>query len=144
MNIDNKIVAWILRADGVFNAISGLTLLFFIKPLLEPIGWPIMNNPIYANTLGAAIFSLSLMVFFAANRPETSKEFILGSMIAKTLAGLIILYYLIFAQIQTTNTWFQYLAVAIQVCFVAGEGLYLLNSLRKPAGEQTVAQAGSR
>ena len=142
MNIDNKTVAWILRADGIFNGLSGIFLLFYIRPVLDLIGWSEIDAPIYANVLGAALVGLSLAVILAANHPERSEDIILSSIVAKGLAGACFVYYFIVG-LQTSSLLFQYVAVAVQVLFVVGEALYLLSLRRRPARDTAVARANA-
>ena len=93
-------VAWILRADGVFNLLAGLVLLFFYRPVVALIGWPDTGVTIYANVLGAALIGLSLAVLFAANHPERSRDTILAGIVAKGLAGVAIVYQVYVAGIE--------------------------------------------
>ena len=121
-------VAWVLRADGAFNFLAGLVLLFFYRPLVALIGWPDTETPIYANVLGAALIGLSLVVWFAANHPEQSRGAILASIVAKVLAGVIILYWVFIARIELPSPWLLPSAVGVQVLFVLGEASYLYSS----------------
>jgi hypothetical protein len=120
-------VAWILRADGVFNLIAGLVLLLFYRPAVALIGWPDTDVPIYANVLGAALIGLSLAVLFAANHPESSRDTILASIVAKVLAGVIIVYWVFLAGIELPSPWLLPAAVVVQVLFVLGEAAYILS-----------------
>ncbi len=86
-------VRWVLRADGAFNLLAGLVCLFFYRPAVTLIGWPDTETPIYANVLGAALIGLSLAVWFAADHPEQSRDTILAGIVAKCLAGVIIVYW---------------------------------------------------
>lgn len=88
-------VAWVLRADGVFNFLAGLVLLLFYRPVITFIDWPTTETPIYANVLDAALIGLSLAIWFAANHLKLSRDTILASIIAKGLAGIIILYWVL-------------------------------------------------
>ena len=138
MNINVK---WVLRADAIFNGLAGVALLFFIRPVLSLIGWPDAQFPIYANTLGAALVGLSLAAYLAGNHPEQSRDTILSVIIAKLISGVIILYYMLIVGAETSAPWFQYLAVGIQLVFVAGEALYLLSPSRPASQEQRLPQA---
>lgn len=119
-------VAWILRADGVFNVLAGVVLLFFYRPVVELIGWPDTGATIYANVLGAALIGLSLAVLFAANRPEQSRGTILAGIVAKGLAGVVILYQVFVVGIELPSPWLLPAAVVVQVLFVLGEAAYLI------------------
>ncbi len=119
-------VAWVLRADGTFNLLAGLILLFFYRPIVELIGWPDTDTPIYANVLGAALIGLSLAVWFAANHPEESRDTILAGIVAKGLAGVLIVYWVFVAGIELPSPWLLPAAVVVQVLFVLGETAYLL------------------
>jgi hypothetical protein len=120
-------VAWVLRADGVFNLIAGLVCLLFYRPVVALIGWPDTDVPIYANVLGAALIGLSLAVLFAANHPESSRDTILASIVAKVLAGVIIVYWVFLAGIELPSPWLLPAAVVVQVLFVLGEAAYILS-----------------
>ncbi len=121
-------VAWVLRADGVFNLLAGLALLAFYRPVIAAIGWPDTETPIYANVLGAALIGLSMAVIFVARRPERSRDIILASVITKALAGAIILYWVFVAGIELPSPWLLPAAVGAQVLFAAGEAAYLLTA----------------
>jgi hypothetical protein len=124
MNKDN--VVWVLRADAIFNFIAGLVSLFYISPVLAAIGWPdTTDGRIYASVMGGAIMALAIAVWFASNHPDTSREPILAGMIAKTLAGATIFYYIFVAGISLPSTWLLPAAVVVQVLFVLAEGSYL-------------------
>jgi hypothetical protein len=123
-------VAWVLRTDGAFNFLAGLVLLLFYRPVVTLIGWPDTDTPIYANVLGAALIGLSLAVWFAANHPEQSRDTILASVVAKGLAGVIILYWVFIARIELPSAWLLPAAVGIQVLFALGEAVYLYSYLR--------------
>lgn len=118
-------VAWILRADGVFNLLAGLILLFFYRPVVELIGWPDTGVTIYANVLGAALIGLSLAVLLAANDPDQSRGTILAGIVAKGLAGLVIVYQVFVVGIELPSPWLLPAAVVVQVLFVLGETAYL-------------------
>jgi hypothetical protein len=120
-------VAWVLRADGVFNLIAGLVCLLFYRPVVALIGWPDTDVPIYANVLGAALIGLSLAVLFAANHPESSRDTILASIVAKVLAGVIIVYWVFLAGIELPSPWLLPAAVVVQVLFVLGEVAYIIS-----------------
>jgi hypothetical protein len=126
--MNHKNVAWVLRADGVFNFLAGLVCLVFYRPVVALIGWPDTETPIYANVLGAALIGLSLAVLFAANHPESSRDTILASIVAKVLAGVIIVYWVFIAGISLPSPWLLPAAVVVQVLFVLGEAAYLLAS----------------
>src|SRR5262245_11029537 len=92
MNRNN--VVWVLRADAIFNFIAGVVSLFYLSSLLAAIGWPdTTDGRIYASTLGAALIGLSVGVWLASNHPAQSRDMIIAAVIAKTLAGVTILYY---------------------------------------------------
>jgi hypothetical protein len=130
---DNQ-VKWILRADAVFNFIAGVALQFYIRPLLDLIGWPDTDVQVYAIVLGAALIGLSLTVWFASYRPRQLREFILISAITKTLAGVSILHQIYFAGLALPSPWKLPAAVVVQVLFVIGELLYVARSRQeKPA-----------
>ena len=122
--------AWVLRADGAFNFLASLALLLFYRPVIVLIGWPDTDTPIYANVLGAALIGLSLAVWFAANHPEQSRDTILASIVAKGLAGAIILYWVFIARIELPSAWLLPAAVGVQVLFALGEAAYLYSHLR--------------
>jgi hypothetical protein len=124
--VRNTNVAWVLRADGAFNFLAGLVALFFYRPVVALIGWPDTEMPIYANVLGAALIGLSLAVWFAADHPERSRGTIFASIIAKGLAGVIILYWVFVARIELPSPLLLPAAVGVQVLFVLGEAAYLL------------------
>ena len=128
-------VAWILRADGIFNMVSGLILQFYIKPILGLIGWPETDTPIYATVLGSALIGLSLAVIFAANKPQQHRTTILSSIIAKSLAGVSILNTLFVLRTFAPNPVLLLAAVGVQVLFVLGEVAYLLSSARSAQSE---------
>jgi hypothetical protein len=120
-------VAWVLRADGIFNLTAGLVCLLFYRPAVALIGWPDTDVPIYANVLGAALIGLSLAVLFAANHPESSRDTILASIVAKVLAGVVIVYWVFLAGIELPSPWLLPAAVVVQVLFVLGEAAYILS-----------------
>ena len=120
-------IAWVLRADGVFNLIAGLVCLVFYRPIIALIGWPASGDPIYASVLGAALIGLSLAVLFAANHPDRSRDTILASIVAKVLAGLVILYQVFLVGIELPSPWLLPAAVVVQVLFVLGEAAYLVS-----------------
>lgn len=126
MNRNN--VAWVLRADGVFNLLAGLVLLVFHRPVVAAIGWPDTQTPIYANVLGAALIGLSLTVILVARHPEQSRGIILSSVITKALAGAAILYWVFVAGIDLPSPWLLPAAVGVQVLFALGEAAYCLSS----------------
>jgi hypothetical protein len=125
MNHNN--VARVLRADGVFNLLAGFVLLFFYRPVVALIGWPDTDVPIYANVLGAALIGLSLAVLFAANHPDRSRDAILASIVAKALAGVVIVYQVFLVGIELPSPWLLPAAVVVQVLFVLGEAAYLVS-----------------
>ena len=126
MNRSN--VAWILRADGLFNLLAGLALLTFYRPVVALIGWPDTPMPIYANVLGAALIGLSLTVILVARHPEQSRGIILASVLTKALAGASILYWVLVAGIDLPSPWLLPAAVGVQVLFALGEAAYCLPS----------------
>jgi hypothetical protein len=128
--MNHKNVARVLRGDGAFNLLAGLALLFFYRPVIELIGWPDTDAPIYANVLGAALIGLSLAVLFAADHPESSRDTILASVVAKGLAGVAILYWVFVAGIELPSPWLLPAAVGVQVLFVLGEAAYLASHAR--------------
>ncbi len=89
--------------------------------------WPDTKTPIYANVLGAALIGLSLAVLFAANHPESSRDTILASIVAKVLAGVVIVYWVFLAGIELPSPWLLPAAVVVQVLFVLGEAAYVLS-----------------
>ena len=121
-------VAWVLRADGIFNLIAGLVLQFYITSIMAIIGWPETNMPIYASVLGSALIGLSLAVIFAANHPQQSRSTIFASIVAKGLAGLSILNTIFVLRTPIPQPMLLLAAVGIQVLFVPGESAYLLSS----------------
>ncbi len=129
MNSEN--VRWVLRADGAFNFIAGLILISYVPALYQLIGWPTdSNTPVYPQVLGAATVGLALVVWWAANHPEQSRDSIFASVITKTLVGIIILYHIFVNGVTTPNIAILLVAVVLQVLFVIGEGSYVLLSQR--------------
>lgn len=120
-------VAWVLRADGIFNLLAGLVSLTFYGPVIALIGWPDTDTPIYPNVMGAALIGLSLAVLFAAGHPERSRDTILATVVAKGLAGVVVLYWVFVAGIELPSPWLLPAAVGAQVLFVLGEAAYLLS-----------------
>ena len=130
-------VAWVLRADGVFNFLAGLVSLAFYGPVVALIGWPGTDVPIYPNVLGAALIGLSLAVLFAAGHPERSRDTILASIVAKGLAGVIVLYHVFLVGIELPSPWLLPAAVVAQVLFALGETAYLLSGTQGAHEEAT-------
>ncbi len=95
------------------------------------IGWPDTETPIYANLLGTALIGLSLAAWFAANHPEQSRDTVLASVVAKVLAGMIVLSWVFLARIDLPSPWLLPAAVVVQVFFVLGEAAYLLFHTRR-------------
>jgi hypothetical protein len=126
MNRNN--VAWVLRADGLFNLFAGLVLLTFYRPVVALISWPNTPSPIYANVLGAALIGLSLIVILVSRHPEQSRGIILSSVLTKVLAGATILYWVFVAGIDLPSPWLLPAAVGVQVLFALGEAAYCLRS----------------
>jgi hypothetical protein len=126
MNRNN--VAWVLRADGIFNLFAGLVLLAFYRPFVALIGWPNTQMPIYANVLGAALIGLSLTVILVSRHPEQSRGIILSGVLTKALAGVTILYWVFIAGIDLPSPWLLPAAVGVQVLFALGEAAYCLPS----------------
>jgi hypothetical protein len=126
MNRNN--VAWVLRADGLFNLLAGFVLLTFYRPFIALIGWPNTQVPIYANVLGAALIGLSLTVILVSRHPEQSRGIILSSVLTKALAGVTILYWVFIAGIDLPSPWLLSAAVGVQVLFALGEAAYCLPS----------------
>jgi hypothetical protein len=126
MNRNN--VAWVLRADGLFNMFAGLVLLTFYRPVVAFIGWPNTQMPIYANVLGAALIGLSLTVLLVSRHPEQSRGIILSSVLTKALAGVTILYWVFIAGVDLPSPWLLPAAVGVQVLFALGEAAYCLPS----------------
>lgn len=124
--MSNERVAWVLRADGIFNLLAGLILLVFYRPAVAAIGWPDTETLIYANVLGAALIGLSLAVILVSRRPDQSRDIILTSVITKAIAGAVILYWVFVAGIELPSPWLLPAAVVVQVLFAAGEAAYLL------------------
>ena len=136
--MNDKNVILVLRADGVFNLLAGLVCLAFYRPIIALIGWPNTEVTIYASVLGAALIGLSLAVLFAANHPERSRDTILAGIVAKALAGVVIVYQVFLVGIDLPSPWLLPAAVVVQVLFVLGEAAYLLSrsnaeSRRRPA-----------
>jgi hypothetical protein len=127
--------AWVLRADGVFNFLAGLVALTFYGPVVTLIGWPGTDAPIYPNVLGAALIGLSLAVIFAAGHPERSRDTILATVVAKGLAGVVILYWVFAVGIELPSSWLLPAAVGAQVLFVLGEVAYLVSGTRSTRRE---------
>jgi hypothetical protein len=130
-------VAWVLRADGVFNLLAGLVALTFYGPVVALVGWPETDAPVYPNVLGAALVGLSLAVLFAAGHPERSRDTILATVVAKVLAGVILVYWIFVAGIELPSPWLLPAAVAAQVLFALGEAAYLLSGARGAREEAT-------
>ena len=126
MNRNN--VAWVLRADGLFNLLAGFVLLTFYRSFIALIGWPNTQVPIYANVLGAALIGLSLTVILVSRHPEQSRGIILSSVLTKALAGMTILYWVFIAGIDLPSPWLLPAAVGVQVLFALGEAAYCLPS----------------
>jgi hypothetical protein len=126
MNRNN--VAWVLRADGLFNLFAGLVLLTFYRPVVALIGWPNTQMPIYANVLGVALIGLSLIVILVSRHPEQSRGIILSSVLTKALAGATILYWVFVAGIDLPSPWLLPAAVGVQVLFALAEAAYCLPS----------------
>jgi hypothetical protein len=124
-------LARVLRADGAFNFLAGLVTLFFYRPIVALIGWPYTETPIYTNVLGTVLIGLSLAVWFAANHPEQSRDTVLASIVAKVLAGVIVLSWVFLARIDLLSPWLLPAAVVVQVLFVLGEAAYLLSHTRR-------------
>ena len=126
MNRNN--VAWVLRAEGLFNLYAGLVLLTFYRPVVALIDWPNTQMPIYADVLGAALIGLSLTVILVSRHPEQSRGIILSSVLTKALAGVTILYWVFIAGIDLPSPWLLPAAVGVQVLFALGEAAYCLPS----------------
>lgn len=126
--MNHKNIARVLRADGVFNLLAGIVCLVFYRPIIALIGWPDTSEPIYASVLGAALIGLSLAVLFAANHPDRSRDTILASIVAKALAGVVIVHQVFLVGIELPSPWLLPAAVVVQVLFVLGEAAYLLSS----------------
>jgi hypothetical protein len=119
-------VVWVLRADAIFNLIAGIVSLFYLSAVLAAIGWPDAGDGrIYASTLGGALIALSIGVWLASNHPDQSRDMIIAAVIAKTLAGVTILYYIFIIQTPLPTPWLLPAAVVVQVLFVLAEGSYL-------------------
>ena len=67
----------------------------------------------------------------AANHPEQSRGTILAGIVAKGLAGLVIVYQVFVAGIQLPSPWLLPAAVVVQVLFVLGEAAYLVASPKR-------------
>ena len=127
-------VRWVLRADAVFNFLAGLASQFYLAPVLTLIGWPTTDVRVYAMVLGSALIGLSTGVWLAANHPQQSRDAILAGIVAKTLAGVTILYEVFITGIDLPSPWLLPAAVLVQVLFVLGEVAYLFASRpAKPA-----------
>jgi hypothetical protein len=119
----------VLRADGIFNGLAGLVLQFYIRPALEWIGWvDTTDGVIYAMVLGSALIGLSLAVWLASAHPQQSRGTILASAVAKGLAGVTILTHLFILGTDIPRPGLLLGAVGVQVLFVLGEAIYLLQS----------------
>lgn len=136
--MNDKNIVLVLRADGIFNLLAGLVCLVFYRPVVALIGWPDTEVTIYASVLGAALIGLSLAVLFAANHPERSRDTILASIVAKALAGAVIVYQVFLVGIELPSPWLLPAAVVVQVLFVLGEAAYLL-SRTAPEGREGAA-----
>jgi DMSO reductase anchor subunit len=77
------------------------------------------------------LIGLSLAVWFAANHPEQSRDTVLASIVAKVLAGVIVLFWVFLARIDLPSPWLLLAAVVVQVLFVLGEAAYLLSHTRR-------------
>lgn len=121
-----KNVKLILRTDAAANFLFGLVLQLYLEPVLPLIGWVGTDTPVYAMVLGSALIGLALAVWFAANHPGRSRDTILASIVAKTLAGVTILYTIFTGQLQLPSPWLLPTAVGVQVLFAIGEAAYLL------------------
>jgi hypothetical protein len=127
--MNQRDVVWVLRADAIFNFIAGVVSLFYLAQVLAAIGWPdTTDGRIYASTLGAALIGLSVGVWLASNHPVQGRDTIIAGIIAKTLAGLTILYYIFGLQTPLPSPWLLPAAVVVQVLFVLGELGFLLSS----------------
>ncbi|HEX6385064.1 MAG TPA: hypothetical protein VF177_10370 [Anaerolineae bacterium] len=84
----------------------------------------------YAKVLGSALIGLALAVWLAAGHPQQSRDIILAGIVAKTLAGVTILYEIFVVGIDLPSPWLLPAAVGIQVLFVLGEAAYLVTSQR--------------
>lgn len=129
--ISRSSVAWILRADAIFNGFAGLVLLFFYRPVIQLLLLPDTDKPIYANVLGAALIGLSLDVWFAARDPERLREPIVAGIITRLLVAPAILYWLLIAGIDLLPLWLGLAAVGAQVVLILGESAYLLGPRKK-------------
>lgn len=129
--ISRSSVAWILRADAIFNGFAGLVLLFFYRPVIQLLLLPDTDKPIYANVLGAALIGLSLDVWFAARDPERLREPIVAGIITRLLVAPAILYWLLIAGIDLPPLWLGLAAVGAQVVLILGESAYLLGPRKK-------------
>lgn len=139
--MSDNTVKWILRADAIFNFIAGIALQFYIRPLLDLIGWPDTDVQVYAIVLGAALIGLSLTVWMVSYRPRELREFILISAITKTLAGVSILHQVYLAGQVLPSPWKLPAAVIVQVLFVLGELLYLARTRQEKPSMGKVRRA---
>jgi hypothetical protein len=131
MNAKN--IVYVLRADGIFNGLAALALLVFYRPLIIAIGWPVVpGSAIYPRALGAALLGLAFAVGMAGKNPAASRDTILGGVIAKVLAGGVILWSLYLPQPpQLDPSALLTAAVGLQVVFAALEAVYWLASRPK-------------
>jgi hypothetical protein len=130
--MNNTNVSRVLRADAIFNFVAGLASQFYLEPVLLLLGWPGTETTVYARVLGSALIGLSLAVWLAAGHPQQSRDIILSGIVAKTLAGVTILYEIFVLGLDLPSPWLLPAAVGVQVLFVLGEAAYLLSS--RPAG----------
>jgi hypothetical protein len=137
---DNQ-VKWVLRADAIFNMFAGIALQFYIRALLDLIGWPDTDARVYAIVLGSALIGLSLIVWLASYRPRERQDVILVSAITKTLAGVSILHQIYIAGIELPSPILLPAAVGVQVLFVLGELLYLVRMQREKRSTGKVRRA---
>ena len=122
-------MVWVLRADAIFNFIAGVVSIFYLSPVLAAIGWPDAGEGrIYASALGAALIGLSIGVWLASNHPEQARDMIIAAVIAKTLAGVTILYYIYVLNTLLPSPFLLPAAVVVQVLFVLGELSFLVRN----------------
>jgi hypothetical protein len=131
MNAKN--VGLVLHIDGVVNALAGLMPLWFNRSIVTALGWPVIpGSAIYPRTLGAVLLGFAFAVFMAGKNPSGTRETILGSIIAKLLAGVVILWAQYVPQPpQLDPSVLLTVVVVVEVIFAALEAVYWLGSRQK-------------
>ena len=121
-----KNVSLVMRGDAIFNFIAGIAAQLYLASLLTLIGWPLTDTRVYAMVLGSALLGLSVGVWLAASHPAQSRDMLIAAVIAKTLAGVTILYEVFIHGQPLPSPWLLPAAVVVQVLFVLGELAYLV------------------